>query len=91
MMLKRTGSYVGSAVSAVISLLNVEKVVIGGENSWQELKECSMVLARYGVAGYAIGAMGVMGPQRMAYGRAISTVRFVAGLMSDMMYEVYTD
>jgi len=67
------------------------EVVIGGENSWQELKECSMVLARYGVAGYATGAMGVMGPQRMAYGRAISTVRFVAGLMSDMMYEVYTD
>lgn len=67
------------------------EVVIGGENSWQELKECSMVLARYGVAGYATGAMGVLGPQRMSYGRAISTVRFVAGLMSDMMYEVYTE
>ena len=42
-------------------------------------------------AGYATGAMGVLGPQRMAYGRAISTVRFVAGLMSDRMYEVYTE
>jgi heat-inducible transcriptional repressor len=66
------------------------QVVIGGENSWQELKDCSMVLARYGVAGYATGAMGVLGPQRMAYGRAISTVRYVAGLMSDMMYEIYS-
>ena len=47
--------------------------------------------ARYGVAGYATGAMGVLGPQRMAYGRAISTVRFVAGLMSDMMYEIYSE
>jgi heat-inducible transcriptional repressor len=65
------------------------QVVIGGENAWIELRECSMVLARYGVAGYATGAMGVLGPQRMAYGRAISTVRFVAGLMGDLMYEVY--
>jgi heat-inducible transcriptional repressor len=67
------------------------EVVIGGDNAWQELKDCSMVLARYGVAGYATGAMGVLGPQRMAYGRAISTVRFVAGLMSDMMYEIYSE
>jgi heat-inducible transcriptional repressor len=67
------------------------QVVIGGENSWQELKDCSMVLARYGVSGYATGAMGVLGPQRMAYGRVISTVRFVAGMMSDMLYEIYTE
>jgi heat-inducible transcriptional repressor len=67
------------------------QVVIGGENSWQELKDCSMVLARYGVAGYVTGAMGVLGPQRMAYGRVISTVRLVAGLMSDMMYEIYAE
>ena len=67
------------------------QVVIGGEGDWQELKDCSMVLARYGVVGQATGAMGVLGPQRMAYGRTISTVRYVAGLMSDLMYEVYTE
>lgn len=31
MMLKRTGAYVGSAVATVINLLNVEKIVVGGE------------------------------------------------------------
>lgn len=31
MMLKRTGAYVGSAVAGVINLLNIEKIVIGGE------------------------------------------------------------
>lgn len=67
------------------------QVVIGGEDSWQELKEFSMVLARYGVPGYATGALGVFGPQRMAYGRAISTVRHVAGLMSGLMNEFYLD
>ncbi len=67
------------------------QVVIGGEDSWQELKEFSMELARYGVPGYATGALGVFGPQRMAYGRAISTVRHVASLMSGLMTEFYLD
>jgi transcriptional regulator of heat shock response len=31
----------------------------------------------------------VMGPMRMPYSRAISTVRYVAGLMSDLFRELY--
>ena len=31
LMLERTGSYVGTAIATVINLLNIEKVVIGGE------------------------------------------------------------
>ena len=30
-----------------------------------------------------------VGPLRMAYGRNISVVRFVAGLMSDMVQDIY--
>ncbi len=67
------------------------QVIIGGEGNWEELKECSMVLARYGVSGRATGALGVLGPTRMSYGRAISAVRYVAGLMSDLMFEMYGD
>jgi heat-inducible transcriptional repressor len=66
------------------------EVVIGGEGAWEELRDCSMVLARYGAAGYATGALGVLGPIRMAYGRTISAVRYVAGLMSDLMVEAYS-
>lgn len=66
------------------------QVIIGGEGRWEELSHCSMVLARYGVPGFATGALGVLGPTRMPYGRAISAVRFVAELMSDLIYEMYT-
>jgi heat-inducible transcriptional repressor len=65
------------------------QVVIGGEGDWEELKDCSMVLARYGVSDIATGALGVFGPTRMAYGRAISTVRYVAELMTDMVQDAY--
>jgi len=65
------------------------QVVIGGEGRWQELRECSLVVSPYGVSGEATGAVGVMGPMRMPYSRAISAVRYVAGLMSDLFGELY--
>jgi len=63
------------------------QVLIGGEGEWEELRKCSMVLARYGVPGLATGTLGVLGPMRMSYARAIPTVRFVAGLLSDLVNE----
>ena len=64
-------------------------VLIGGEGRWDELRSCSVVLARYGVANYVTGTMGVVGPVRMHYGRAISAVRFVASMLGEMVYDFY--
>ena len=63
------------------------QVLIGGEGGSEDLSECSMVLARYGVPGLATGTLGVLGPMRMSYSRTIPTVRFVAGLLSDLVHE----
>lgn len=67
------------------------QVLIGGEGDWEELSQCSMVLARYGAPGLATGTLGVLGPIRMAYPRTISTVRFVAGILSDLVTEMHSD
>lgn len=67
------------------------QVLIGGEGRWDELQACSLVLTRYGVTGFVTGALGVVGPTRMLYGRAISAVRFVAGLLSDLVYGMYAE
>lgn len=67
------------------------QVLIGGEGTWEELRECSIVLARYGAPGLATGTLGVLGPMRMPYGRTISTVRFVAGLLSDLVEDMLLD
>ena len=61
------------------------QVFIGGEGGWEELRQCSMVIARYGVPGLAMGTLGVLGPMRMSYARTIPTVRYVAGLLSDLV------
>ncbi len=65
------------------------QVLIGGEGSWEELRQCSMVLARYGISGQVTGMLGVLGPMRMSYNRTIPTVRYVAGLLSDLVADTF--
>ncbi len=67
------------------------RVLVGGEGQWEQLRTCSLVLTRYGVADFSTGALGVVGPTRMFYGRAISAVRFVAELLSDLVHEAYVE
>lgn len=67
------------------------QVLIGGENTWEELSDCSLVLARYGVPELASGILGVLGPIRMPYSHAISTVNYLAGLMSNLVSETLGD
>jgi heat-inducible transcriptional repressor len=67
------------------------QVLIGGEGTWEELSDCSLVLSRYGVPELATGVLGIMGPIRMPYGNAISTVHFMAGLLSDLVTETMGD
>lgn len=83
-------SYLEEVLAAVLSpTIGGIQVVIGGEGDWDELKDCSMVISRYGAPGFATGAIGVLGPTRMSYGRTISAVRYVAGLLSDFVIETY--
>jgi heat-inducible transcriptional repressor len=63
------------------------EVLIGGESQWEELSDCSLVLARYGVPNIATGILGVLGPLRMPYGHTISTVNYMAGLLSNLVGE----
>ncbi len=59
-------------------------VVIGRENSVNELRECSMVAAGYRV-GRASGAVAILGPIRMPYSTLMPAVQFVAKAVSELM------
>ena len=63
------------------------QVLIGGDGTWEELRQVSIVLARYGDPNTLTGSIGVLGPIRMPYDRTISTVRFVANVLSDLVSE----
>ncbi len=65
------------------------RVLIGGDSEWQELSSLSLVLGRYST-GHVMGTVGVVGPTRMHYGRAISTVSYIANLLSNYMGNLHT-
>jgi heat-inducible transcriptional repressor len=66
-------------VSLVRDLIDQGVTVrIGAENQLEDLRECSVVLARYSVEGQAAGTVGVLGPTRMDYPRAIAAVAAVS-------------
>lgn len=67
------------------------RVFIAGEGRWEELKHLTMILSRYGIAGQVSGALGVVGPTHINYGRAISTVRYVSNLMTDMLVKLFEE
>lgn len=73
--------------TAVDTTVGGVQVLIGGDEAWEELRECSIVLAKYGVPGQATGTLGVLGPMRMPYARTIPTVRYMADLLSGLVTE----
>lgn len=56
-------------------------VRIGGELNDADLSSCSIVMAPFGPAASARGAVGVIGPMRMDYERVIATASAVARLI----------
>ena len=66
-------------------------VMIGAENEDDVMRDYSVVVSRYGQPGGMGGAMAVLGPTRMHYPETISTVRYVASLMSEMLKTYYGD
>ncbi|MEX0750757.1 MAG: HrcA family transcriptional regulator, partial [Dehalococcoidia bacterium] len=66
-------------------------VMIGAEHEEDAMRDYSVVVAPYGKQGGVQGAMAVVGPTRMHYSETISTVRFMAGVMSEMLQTFYGD
>lgn len=69
------------------------QVMIGSENPVEEMRECSLVAARYTYHDRVLGILGVVGPKRMPYSRMIplvdETARLVTQSLSRVRHELY--
>jgi heat-inducible transcriptional repressor len=84
----------GAFLNAVLPRLSDRpeiQVFIGDDTLPEELRRFGLVIATYGVDGSVTGLLGVLGPTRMSYLRTVSTVRYMAGLMSDLMSNLLRD
>lgn len=58
------------------------RVIIGSENPSPEMTDCALIASNYGLPGQTLGTLGIIGPTRMEYARAIALVDSVARLFS---------
>ena len=66
-------------------------VRVGGELDHPALQEAALVGATYGLTNRALGAVGLLGPVRMDYEKAIRSVRAAAQELSRFVEDVYED
>jgi heat-inducible transcriptional repressor len=60
-------------------------VVIGSDSGTEALQDYSFVLGRYGENEDSTGFLGIVGPTRMEYPRAVALVRYMSNLMTDLV------
>jgi heat-inducible transcriptional repressor len=77
-----------TALLPQISAAGDVQVLIGSDDLPYGLQRFGVVLSPYGVEDVMTGVLGVLGPTRMSYWRTVSTVRYMARLMSDLMAEI---
>ncbi len=65
------------------------QVIIGQENREEAIRDYSVVLSRYGLPDEAVGTIGVVGPTRMHYERAIAAIGYLSAVMTRLMSELY--
>ena len=63
------------------------KVIIGEENPEPALQDLSLIVSQYGIPDKASGIVGVLGPKRMDYVRAISSLACFSTLLSNSVAE----
>ena len=57
-------------------------VRIGTENKYEVMQDCSIITATYRLNGEVIGTIGVLGPTRMHYSKAVSIVEYLTQVLS---------
>jgi heat-inducible transcriptional repressor len=66
-------------------------VRIGAENAEPALRSLALVASSYGLPQRKLGAVSVIGPLRMDYGRAIRSVRDAATQLSTFIADIYDE
>jgi heat-inducible transcriptional repressor len=61
------------------------QVFLGAETAFDALGDTAVVVAPYGPGERPVGAIAVIGPTRMNYGKVMSVVDFTADLVSEMI------
>ncbi|MGE5632454.1 MAG: heat-inducible transcriptional repressor HrcA [Caulobacteraceae bacterium] len=63
-------------------------ISIGSENKIEQFRDCSLITATYKINGKIIGSVGVIGPTRMEYSKAISVIECMTNNLSEILTKI---
>ena len=64
------------------------KIHIGCENPCRDIQECSLVISNFKAKNRNMGALGIIGPRRMAYAKVICRVGYMARIFSERITDL---
>ncbi len=66
-------------------------ITIGAENEDAEMKDCSVVTAKYRVGEEPIGSFGIIGPTRMNYAKVIAVMNQIGLSLSELLTNMFEE
>ena len=64
------------------------QIFIGGENEFNEMKDCSVIAAPYSRENFTLGTLGIIGPTRMDYLSIIPIVDYTAKIVGKILENI---
>lgn len=79
------------AIYDLIAAVNNDgiSISIGGENDFEEVKDCSLITATFKTDDSIVGWLTVIGPTRMEYSKVIRSIRQVSVFVNDLLKHKY--
>ena len=81
-----------SSTEGIKNIISEEKgglsVVIGSENPHKELRDSSLIIARYKIDGNDAGALGIIGSTRIDYAKLIPHIEYLTDLVGRLLSDV---
>lgn len=68
---------------------NKINIMIGRENEFSEMKECSLVTSTYSIGDKVVGVIGIIGPTRMEYAKTISSLEYLTENFNRILMKLF--
>ncbi len=66
-------------------------IIIGKENKLDEMRDTSIVTAKYFSGGKMLGKIGIVGPTRMNYAKVVASLDYITKNMDNIINELYQE
>jgi len=83
------GDWLAASAMPQVRAADGVSVILGRNPEGIGLGDYGLVLSQYGVKEGLVGALGVLGPVRMQYERVIPAVRYMASLLSGLVWSMF--